>query len=167
MAARHKRTRYPREPVMRKRIALSAAFGLLLAAAAQAQTQPGPVRIGVLNDMSGVYADDQGPGSLLAAQMAVEDFGGTAAGRKVEVLSGDHQNKVDIGAAIARRWTENEGVSMVADVTNSAVALAVNDIIRERNKVMIASGAGTALLTGAKCTPNTVQWTYDTWAYGH
>jgi branched-chain amino acid transport system substrate-binding protein len=90
-----------------------------------------------------------------------------AAGRKVEVLSGDHQNKVDIGAAVARRWTENEGVGMIADVTNSAVALAVNDIVRDRNKVMIASGAGTALLTGAKCTPNTIQWTYDTWAYGH
>src|ERR1051325_30387 len=132
---------------MMKRIALSAAFGLLLAAAAQAQTQPGTVRIGVLNDMSGVYADDQGPGSLLAAQMAAEDYGGTVAGRKIEGLSGDHQNKVDIGAAIARGWTENEGVGMIADVTNSAVALAVSDIARERNKVMIASGAGTALLT--------------------
>jgi branched-chain amino acid transport system substrate-binding protein len=148
---------------MTKRIALSMAFALL-AGAAQAQ---GTIRIGVLNDMSGVYADDQGPGSLLAAQMAVEDFGGVAAGRKVEVLSGDHQNKVDIGAAIARRWAENEGVGMIADVTNSAVALAVNDIVRDANKVMIASGAGTSLLTGAKCTPNTVQWTYDTWAYGH
>jgi branched-chain amino acid transport system substrate-binding protein len=148
---------------MTKRIALSVVFGLL-AAAAHAQ---GTVRIGVLNDMSGVYADDQGPGSLLAAQMAAEDFGGRVAGRRIEVISGDHQNKVDIGAAIARRWAENEGVGMIADVTNSAVALAVNDIVRDANKVMIASGAGTALLTGAKCTPNTVQWTYDTWAYGH
>jgi branched-chain amino acid transport system substrate-binding protein len=152
---------------MTKRIALSMALGLLLAGSAHAQTRPDTIKIGVLNDMSGVYADDQGPGSLLAAQMAVEDYGGSAAGRKVEVLSGDHQNKVDIGAAIARRWTENEGVGMIADVTNSAVALAVNDIVRDRNKVMIASGAGTALLTGAKCSPNTVQWTYDTWAYGH
>ena len=99
--------------------------------------------------------------------MAAEDFGGKVAGRRIEVISGDHQNKVDIGAAIARRWAENEGVGMIADVTNSAVALAVNDIVRDANKVMIASGAGTSLLTGAKCTPNTVQWTYDTWAYGH
>jgi len=149
---------------MAARIALSTVFGLVLAATAQAQS---PVRIGVLNDMSGVYADDQGPGSLLAARMAVEDYGGKAAGRAVEVLSGDHQNKVDIGASIARRWVENEGVGMIADVTNSAIALAVSDIVRDRNKVMIASGAGTALLTGAKCSPNTIQWTYDTWAYGH
>ena len=126
------------------------------------------VRIGVLNDMSGVYADDQGAG--LAARRADGGRGfrrQVAAGREVEVISGDHQNKVDIGAAIARRWAENEGVGMIADVTNSAVALAVNDIVRDANKVMIASGAGTSLLTGAKCTPNTVQWTYDTWAYGH
>jgi len=149
---------------MAARIALSTVFGLVLAATAQAQS---PVRIGVLNDMSGVYADDQGPGSLLAARMAVEDYGGKAAGRAVEVLSGDHQNKVDVGASIARRWVENEGVGMIADVTNSAIALAVSDIVRDRNKVMIASGAGTALLTGAKCSPNTIQWTYDTWAYGH
>ena len=142
-----------------RRIVFSAAFAMLATAAV---AQPAPVRIGVLNDMSGVYADDQGPGSFLAAQMAAEDFGGMVAGRKIEVISGDHQNKVDIGAAIARRWTENEGVGMIADVTNSAVALAVADIVRERNKVMVASGAGTALLTGAKCTPNTVQWTYDT-----
>ena len=152
---------------MAARAALPMLAALLLAGTASAQAPADAIRIGVLNDMSGVYADDQGPGSLLAAQMAVEDYGGKAAGRKVEVISGDHQNKVDIGASIARRWTENEGVSMVADVTNSAVALAVNDIIRDQNKVMIASGAGTALLTGAKCTPNTVQWTYDTWAYGH
>jgi branched-chain amino acid transport system substrate-binding protein len=149
------------------RIALSIAAALLISEAAHAQSSAAPIRIGVLNDMSGVYADDQGPGSVLAAQMAAEDYGGRAAGRKVEVLSGDHQNKVDVGAAIARRWVENEDVGMIADVTNSAIALAVNDIVRERNKVMIASGAGTALLTGAKCTPNTVQWTYDTWAYGH
>jgi branched-chain amino acid transport system substrate-binding protein len=143
------------------------ALALLLSGAAIAQAPGDAIRIGVLNDMSGVYADDQGPGSLLAAQLAVEYYGGKVAGRRVEVLSGDHQNKVDIGAAIARRWIDNEGVSMIADVTNSAVALAVNDIVRDLNKVMIASGAGTALLTGAKCTPNTIQWTYDTWAYGH
>jgi branched-chain amino acid transport system substrate-binding protein len=125
------------------------------------------LRIGVLNDMSGVYSDDQGPGSLLAAQMAVEDFGGRAAGRKVEVVSGDHQNKTDIGAQIARGWLDNDGVQMIVDLPNSAIALAVGDIVRDRNKVMIGSGAGTSALTGAKCSPNTVHWTYDTWAYGH
>ena len=127
----------------------------------------GTLRIGVLNDMSGVYSDDQGPGSLLAAQMAVEDFGGRAAGRKVEILSGDHQNKTDMGAQIARGWFDNQGVEMIADLPNSAIALAVADIARDHNKVVIGSGAGTAALTGAKCSPNTVHWTYDTWAYGH
>src|SRR5262245_36580258 len=125
------------------------------------------VRIGVLADMAGVYSDDQGPGSVVGAQLAVEDYGGKAAGRKVEVVSADHQNKTELGAAIARRWADNEGVNMIADVPNSAIALAVSEIVREYNKVMIGSGAGTALLTGAKCSPNTVHWTYDTWAYGH
>jgi branched-chain amino acid transport system substrate-binding protein len=133
---------------------------------APAQT-PGVVRIGVLNDMSGVYSDDQGPGSLLAAQMAVEDFGGSVAGQKIEVISGDHQNKTDIGAQIARRWIDAEGVGMIVDIPNSAIALAVGDIVRDRNKVMIGSGAGTSALTGPRCSPNTVHWTYDTWAYGH
>jgi len=142
-----------------------AVLGVALIVPAQAQTPVDSVRIGVLNDMSGVYSDDQGPGSLLAAQMAAEDH--KAAGRKVEVISGDHQNKTDLGAQIARRWTENEGVGMIVDVPNSAIALAVNEIVRDRNKVLIGSGAGTALLTGEKCSPNTVHWTYDTWAYGH
>jgi branched-chain amino acid transport system substrate-binding protein len=125
------------------------------------------VRIGVMNDMAGVYSDDQGPGSVLAAQLAVEDHGSQAAGRKVEVVSADHQNKTDLGAAIARRWVENEGVNMIADLPNSAIALAVNEVVRDHNRVMLASGAGTALLTGGKCSPNTIHWTYDTWAYGH
>ena len=136
-------------------------------AMAQGQGAQGTVRIGVLNDMSGVYSDDQGPGSLLAAQMAVEDFGGSVAGQKIEVLSGDHQNKTDQGAQIARRWLDTEGVTMIADLPNSAIALAVGDIVRDHNKVMIGSGAGTSALTGPKCSPNTVHWTYDTWAYGH
>jgi branched-chain amino acid transport system substrate-binding protein len=140
---------------------------LILTSAAEAQISATPLRIGVLGDMSGVYADDQGPGSVLAAQMAVEDYGAKAAGRTVEVVSADHQNKTDIGAAIGRRWLDNEGVSMIADLPNSAIALAVSEIVRAHNKVMIGSGAGTALLTGAKCSPNTVHWTYDTWAYGH
>src|SRR4051812_13049542 len=126
----------------------------------------GTLRIGVLNDMSSVYADFQGAGSVLAAQMAAEDFAKTSK-RKVEILSGDHQNKPDIGANIARRWLDVEGVDMIVDLPNSAVALAVGDIVRDKNKVAIGSGAGTATLTGAKCSPNFVHWTYDTWAFGH
>jgi branched-chain amino acid transport system substrate-binding protein len=126
----------------------------------------GTIRIGVLNDMSSVYADFQGPGSVLAAQMAAEDFAKISK-RKVEILSADHQNKPDVGAGVARRWLDVEGVDMIADLPNSAVALAVSDIVREKNRVMVGSGAGTALLTGAKCSPNTVHWTYDTWSMGH
>jgi len=141
-------------------------FVTLMSWPALAQTS-GVVRIGVLNDMSSVYADFQGPGSVLAAQMAVEDFGGKVAGKKVEVVFADHQNKPDIGSAIARKWFENEGVNVVVDVPNSAVALAVADIARDQNKVFIGSGAGSSAITGVKCSPNTVHWTYDTWAYGH
>jgi branched-chain amino acid transport system substrate-binding protein len=126
----------------------------------------GTLRIGVLNDMSSVYSDFQGPGSVLAAQMAVEDFAKTSK-RKIEVISADHQNKPDVGAGIARRWLDVEGVDMIVDLPNSAVALGVSEIVREKNKVAIGSGAGTALLTGAKCSPNFVHWTYDTWANGH
>ncbi len=147
-------------------LALSALCALA-GGSAMAQGVQGVLRIGVLNDMSGVYSDDQGPGSLLAAQMAVEDFGGSVAGRKLEIVSGDHQNKTDLGAQIARGWLDNDGVEMIVDLPNSAIALAVGDVVRDRNKVMIGSGAGTAALTGAKCSPNTVHWTYDTWAYGH
>ncbi len=141
-------------------------FMTLLCGQTLAQTS-GMVRIGVMNDMAGVYSDDQGPGSVLAAQLAVEDHGSQAAGRKGEVVSADHQNKTDLGAAIARRWVENEGVNMIADLPNSAIALAVNEVVRDHNSVMLASGAGTALLTGGKCSPNTIHWTYDTWAYGY
>jgi branched-chain amino acid transport system substrate-binding protein len=137
------------------------ALSVLICAPALAQTSDA-VRIGVLADMAGVYSDDQGPGSVVGAQLAVEDYGGKAARLKVEVVSADHQNKTDLGAAIARRWLDNEGVKMIGDVPNSAIALAVSDIVRDHNKVMIGSGAGTALLTGAKCSPNTVHWTYDT-----
>ena len=126
----------------------------------------GVLRIGVLNDQSSVYADYQGRGSVLAAQMAVEDYAKMSP-RKAEVVTADHQNKPDIGAAIARRWVDTEGVDVIVDLPNSAVALAVVEIVRDKNKVLIGSGAGSALLTGARCTPNTVHWTYDTWAYGH
>jgi branched-chain amino acid transport system substrate-binding protein len=126
-----------------------------------------PIRIGVMNDQSSVYADFQGKGSVLAAQMAVEDYGGKAAGKKVEVVFADHQNKPDVGSVVARKWLDQDGVDLIVDLPNSAVALAVNEIVRQKNRVMIGSGAGTSELTGSKCSPNTVHWTYDTWAYGH
>ncbi|MGE0800139.1 MAG: ABC transporter substrate-binding protein [Lautropia sp.] len=141
----------------------AAAFGGTLAGAAGAQT----VRIAILSDMSSVYADFQGPGSVLAAQMAVEDHAQAGGRLKVEVLSADHLNKPDVGASIARQWFDTQGVDAVFDLPNSAVALAVSNIVRDKNKVLVASGAGTAALTGAQCSPNTVQWTYDTYAYGH
>jgi branched-chain amino acid transport system substrate-binding protein len=144
---------------------LSALLAVSLCSPAAAENN-GVLRIGVLNDMSSVYADFQGPGSVVAAQLAAEDFAKPSK-RKVEILSADHQNKPDIGAEIARRWFDVDGVDMIIDVPNSAVALAVADIARDKNKVFIGSGAGTAALTGAKCSPNTVHWTYDTWAMGH
>ena len=150
---------------MLKAFKLAAIVGALLSTSASAEMN-GTLRIGVLNDMSSVYADFQGPGSVLAAQMAIEDFAKQSS-RKVELMSGDHQNKPDIGAGIARRWLDVEGVDMIIDLPNSAVALAVGDIVREKNKVAIGSGAGTAALTGVKCSPNFVHWTYDTWAFGH
>lgn len=122
------------------------------------------VRIGVLNDQSGVFSDSTGSGSTLAAQMAAEDFGGKVAGKPIEVIAADHQNRPDVGAGIARRWFDLESVDAIADLGNSAVALAVNDIARDKNKVALISAGGTTALTGKNCTPNTVQWTYDTWS---
>lgn len=144
-----------------------AVLAVLVAAIADIAAAQEPIRIGVLNDQSSVYADFQGKGSVLAAQMAVEDYGGRAAGRKVEVVFADHQNKPDVGSVIARKWLDEDGVSLIVDIPNSAVALAVSEIVRQKNKVLIGSGAGTSELTGSKCSPNTVHWTYDTWAYGH
>ena len=150
---------------MRKLAALIVALLSLTWSPAFAEMN-GAVRIGVLNDMSSVYSDFQGVGSVVAAQLAVEDFA-KRSNRKIEILSADHQNKTDVGASIARHWFDVDGVDMIIDVPNSAVALAVAEIAREKNKVFIGSGAGTSALTGPKCSPNTVHWTYDTWALGH
>ncbi len=146
-----------------------AAMGALSGATpfAAVRAQAGTLRIAVLNDMSSVYADYQGIGSVIAAQMATGDYGGKAARHAIEILSADHQNKPDVGAAIARKWLDTEGVEMISDIPNSAVALAVSELTRDKNKVFVASGAGTSLLTGERCSPNTVQWTYDTYAQGH
>ncbi len=126
----------------------------------------GLLRIGVLNDMSGPFADLSGRGSVLAAQMAAEDFAGAAGpgAPRVEILSADHQNKADIGAAIVRRWVDQDRVAAVVDVPNSAVALAVNQVLRDKDRAFLASSTATSDLTGPQCAATTVQWTFDTWA---
>ncbi|MGE5513112.1 MAG: ABC transporter substrate-binding protein [Bacteroidota bacterium] len=140
-------------------LALAAALGT--ATAAHAQTS---VKIGILTDMSSLYSDLSGQGSALAARMAAEDFGAEKKGIKVEFVSADHQNKPDVGTTVARQWLDVDKVDVIVDVPNSAVALAVNGVVKEKNKVLLVSGAATADLTGKACTPNTVHWTYDTWA---
>jgi branched-chain amino acid transport system substrate-binding protein len=148
----------------RKLLSIAAAAACALGGAAQAQVTDGVVKIGVMNDMSGLYADISGPGALVAARMAVEDFQKTSkAGLKVEVVGADHQNKPDIGSNIARTWFDVDKVDVIVDVPTSSVALAVNQIVREKNKVFLNSGAATSDLTGKACSPNTVHWTYDTW----
>jgi branched-chain amino acid transport system substrate-binding protein len=147
-----------------KRKLLSAAAILAISAgAAQAQISGNEVKIGVLNDQSGTYADLAGPGSTLAAKMAVEDSKAILKGLKVEVISADHQNKPDVGSAIARKWYDSEGVDVIVDVPTSSVALAVNQITKEKGKAFLVSGAATSDLTGKACSPNTIHWTYDTW----
>ncbi len=143
---------------------LAAAAAMAFAAAgAQAQISGNVVKIGVLNDMSGLYADLGGQGSVTAAKMAIEDFKAKEKGLNVEVVFADHQNKADVGSQIASKWIDSEGVDVIVDVPNSGVALAVNQIVRDKGKVFINSGAASSDLTGAKCSPNTVHWTYDTW----
>ena len=140
---------------------------LTLASASLAVAQDKNVKIGALSDQSGLYADLGGPGSTLAAQMAAEDSGLTAKGWKIEIISGDHQNKPDIGTSIARQWLDVDKVDTIVDVPNSGVALAVNNVIKEKNAVYINSGAATSDLSNAQCSPNTVHWTYDTYMLAH
>jgi branched-chain amino acid transport system substrate-binding protein len=149
---------------MNVRAMLLTATALLAVTPASAEISNGVVKIGVLTDMSGPYADNVGPGAVLAAKMAVEDYGGKVAGVPVEVISADHQNKADVGSAIARRWYDTEGVDTITEVVSSAVALAVQQISRDKNKVMIATGPGTPELTGKSCSPNGVHWAYDNYA---
>jgi branched-chain amino acid transport system substrate-binding protein len=144
-----------------KHLLLAAALASCATSSAQAETA---VRFGVLNDRSGVYADLSGEGSVIAARMAIEDFKAAEKGIKAEVVSADHQNKPDIGSALARQWYDQDGVDVILDVPTSSVALAVSQITREKNKVFINSGAGSTDLTGKQCSPNTIHWTYDTYA---
>src|SRR5258706_7074718 len=143
------------------RVLLGGLLATLLPVAAG--TADKPIRVAVLNDLSSVYSDYQGEGSIVAAGLAADEMGKVAGG-PIEVVFGDHQNKADVGVSLALKWLDTEGVDAILDVPNSAIALAVADIVRQRNKVLLASGAGTAELTGAKCSANIVQWTYDTWA---
>ncbi len=146
---------------MDRRTFLLSASALAMPHVARAET---PLKIGILNDQNGVFADYQGLGSVLAGQMALTDF---RPARPVEIIAADHQNKPDVGMAIVRRWLDQEGVHIVMDVPNSAIALAVAQFVAERNRVFIGCGAGIADLTGSKCTANTVHWDYDTWEVSH
>ncbi len=121
------------------------------------------IRIGVLNDQSGLYRDLTGPGSTQAVRLAIQESGITTRGVNVEVAEADHQNKPDVGSTVVRQWLDRDGFDVVVDVPTSSVALAVNTLVRERNKVFLCSGAATSDLTGSACSPNTIHWTYDTW----
>ena len=149
---------------MKRLFALAILAGVLVSGTAQAQYTDGTIKIGVMNDMSGLYADLTGSGSVVAARMAVEDFGAAAKGLKVEIVGADHQNKPDVGSNIVRTWIDVDKVDVIVDVPTSSVALAVSEIVKDKNKVFLVSGAAASDLTGPKCTPNTIHWTYDTWA---
>ena len=148
----------------RRQFVLGAASLPLVSTRLRAQTKP--LKIGVMNDLSSVYADFQGVGSKVAADLAVADYA-KSLGVPVEVIIADHQNKPDIGSIIARKWFDNEGVNVIMDLPNSGVALAVLAVANEKNKTVIGSGAGSAVLTGPQCSKNFVHWTYDTYALGY
>jgi len=132
--------------------------------ASQAQISDDVVKIGVLTDQSGVYADATGPGSVEAVRMAIADFGGKVAGKPIVMVDADHQNKADIGATIARRWYDAENVDVIVDFSNSAVAFAVLELAKQKNKAVLITSAGSSDLTGKACSPNSVQWVYNTYA---
>ncbi len=142
---------------------LALAAGLALAGPAAAET----VRLGLLTDMSGVFSDFSGRGSVVAAQLAIEDFHAATPGLDVQLLTADHQNKPDIGSAVVRQWIATDTVDAIIDVPNTAIALAINQLARESNKVLLISGAGSSELTGRQCSPNTIQWTFDSWSLAH
>jgi branched-chain amino acid transport system substrate-binding protein len=140
------------------------AAAAVMAVAGQAYGQDIDIKIGVMNDRSGLYADLSGEGSVVAARMAVEDFDAEEKGIRVEIISADHQNRPDVASSVARQWYDEEGVDLIVDVPTSSAALAVNEVTREKDKVFLVSGAATSDLTGPQCSPNTIHWTYDTWA---
>jgi branched-chain amino acid transport system substrate-binding protein len=142
----------------------SATLGSLAAMLMASSAMAVDIKLGVLNDRSGIYADLSGEGSVVAARMAIEDFEAAAKGINVEVISADHQNKPDVASTIARQWYDEEGVDLIVDVPTSSAALAVNEITREKGKIFLNSGAASTDLTGAQCAPGTGHWTYDTYA---
>jgi branched-chain amino acid transport system substrate-binding protein len=146
---------------------LMVAAGATALLAGQAWAQDIDIKIGVMNDRSGLYADLSGEGSVVAARMAVEDFDAEAKGIRVEIISADHQNRPDVASSVARQWYDVDDVDMIVDVPTSSAALAVNELTREKDKVFLVSGAATSDLTGPQCSPNTIHWTYDTWALAH
>src|SRR5687768_18436386 len=148
---------------MSSRLSLVVFAALALAGAAHAQISDGVIKIGVMNDQSGTYADLAGPGSVVAARMAVEDFGAAKKGLKVEIVVADHQNKPEVGSSIARQWYDVDKVDVIVDVPTSSVALAINQVTKDKGKAFLVSGAATSDLTGKACSPNTIHWTYDTW----
>jgi branched-chain amino acid transport system substrate-binding protein len=149
---------------MKRQFGLVALAVALSCGAAHAQYSDGVIKIGVMNDMSGLYADVSGPGGLAAAKMAVEDFGAAKKGMKVEIVSADHQNKPDVGSNIARTWFDVDKVDAIFDVPTSSVALAITQIAKDKNKVFVGSGPAASDLTGPACNANFVHWTYDTWS---
>ncbi len=153
--------------INRRQVLAGSAAAATLIAAPRARAQDQVIKIGVLADFSGPYRSTSGPTSLAAAQQAVEDLGLAARGIRVEVLQGDHQNRPDAALALARRWIDQDGVDMVCEVNNSAIALAVANLVREKDKVQLASGAASSALTGAQCSTHTIHWTYDTWMFAN
>jgi len=146
-----------------KKACLVAAMAAALACSTAVNAQQINVKVGVLTDMSSLYADLAGPGSVVAAKMAIADFTKDHPNVKVDLVSGDHQNKPDVGSQLANQWIDVDKVDLILDTPNSGVALAVNEIVRNKNKAFVNSGAGSSDLTGPKCSPNTIHWTYDTW----
>lgn len=143
---------------------LAVSASLFLASAALAQSAPPPLKIGVMTDMSGIFSHMGGGGSAHAAAMAAKDFGGKVNGRTIEIVSADHQNKTEVGASIARKWYENDGVEMITDLTNSAVAVAVQNVAKGLGKINIVAGGATEALTGKECSPTGIHWIYSTYS---
>src|SRR5438874_9181628 len=146
-----------------RKTVVSALGAVLLLAPVAASTQDGAVKIGVLDDMSGPYSDNTGPGDVLAVRMAVADFGCMALGKPIEIVSADMQNKVDVGVAIARRWFDNEQVDMIIGIPHSAIALAVVQLAEQKNRLVMPTAAATAELTGKSCSAHSAHWVYDTY----
>jgi len=152
---------------MKRLLGLTAVACILSCGTAWAQVSDGVVKLGVLNDMSGLYADVSGKGGVVAAQMAAEDFGGKVLDAPIEIIGGDHQNKPDVGAGLARQWIDTDHVDAIVDVPTSSVALAIQEVTREKKRIFLMSGPASSDLTGKACSPYGIHWTYDTYALAH